>query len=110
MDYIQATQRFDLDKFINTVKDLDHLEIIKSLNKEIGLAENIKTPSKSEYKRDIEYTQIKYISNLKGLAFLIGQGKKPAGVDNETLNKFRPILLSLIEKNQMDDGILKHIE
>ena len=110
MDYIKATRRFDLDKFLITIKDLDYLEIIESLNKEIGLAESIKTPSKSEYKRDIEYTQVKYISNLKGFAFLIGQGIKPAGVDNETLNKFRPILLSLIEKQQMKDGILKLIE
>jgi len=110
MDYMQASQRFDLDKFIANVKELDYVEIIKSLNNEISLAESIRIPSKSEYKRDIEYIQVKYISNLKGLSFLIGQGMKPAGVDNETLNKFRPILLSLISKKQMKDGILKQIE
>jgi len=110
MDYTQASQRFNLDKFIDNIKDLDYLEILKSLGKEISLAESIRTPSKSHYKRDIEYIQVNYISNLKGLSFLIGQGIKPAGVDKETLSKFRPILLSLVNKQQLKDGILKVIE
>lgn len=109
-DYTQASQRFNLDKFLASLQKLDYIEIINSLNYEISLAERIRIPSKSEYKRDIEYIQIKYISNLKGLSFLLRQGMKPMGVDNETLNKFRPILLSLISKKQMKDGILKQIE
>lgn len=110
MDYTQASKRFDLDKFIENIKDLDYLEILSSLNKEISLAESIRIPSNSLHKRDIEYIQVNYISNIKGLSFLIGQGIKPAGVSNEILTKFRPILISLVNKQQLKDGILKVIE
>lgn len=105
-----ASQIFDLDKFIENNKDLDYLDIHKSLNMEIRTAESVKIPYKSQHKRDIQYLQDNYISNLKGFSYLIGQGHKPAGLNKETLIKFHPILASLVNKKQLKETILKLIE
>jgi len=110
MDYLQAKNRYDLDKFISKIKNLNLSEIISSLNQEISSVEHAKIIFKPEYKRDIEYVQISYVSNLKGFGFLIAQSMRPAGVDKAILNKFKPVLLSLIEKKQMNEGILELIE
>jgi len=110
MDYSQASERFNLEKTLNRLIDLDFIELINNLQKEILSSESIKIPSKAQYKRDIEYLQVKYISNLKGFAFILGQGMKPAGVDNDTIQKFRPIIEELIKKGQLKESILKVIE
>ena len=110
MDYIQASKRYNLDKFLNQIKNLDYLDLLTSLNNEISNVESIKIPRKNQYKRNIEYLQIKYISDLKGLGFLLSQGIKPATIDNNTLLKFKPILKELIDKKQLKATILNLIE
>jgi|GEM_PF-4097957 len=98
MDYNQAFERFDLDKFIVSLTDKNYLEMLNSLNKEIRNVETIKIPTKSQYKRDVDYLHVNYIFDLKGLSFLLGQGMKPSGVKIEILKKFKPILEELVKK------------
>jgi hypothetical protein len=110
MNYTEASNRFNLERIIKQLLDLDYFDLINALNKEIDLSEHIRFPSKMEYKRDIESMQINYTSNLKGIAFLFSQGIKPGGVDNDTLKLFRPIILSLIDKKQLKEEFIKLIE
>jgi hypothetical protein len=110
MDYLQAFERFNLDKTLMRFLNLDFIDLIANIQKEIVNSENIKISSKNQYKRDIEYLQVRYISDLKGLIFLIEQGIKPAGVDNNTIQKFRPIIEELIKKGQLKITLLNVIE
>ena len=110
MDYSQAYERFNLDKFLARLADKDYLESLDALNNEVRNAENIRTPAKGPDKRDIEHLQTSYVSNLRGFAFLLGQGIKPGGVSTEILLKFKPILEGLVKKEQLKESILELIE
>lgn len=110
MDYRQAMNRFNVETLMNRLTDLDYINLIEVLNREIDMAENIKIPSKAEYKREIESIQSGYIQDLKGIAFLFEQGIKPGGLDKETLYKCRPIISTLIEKKQLKEEFIKLIE
>ena len=55
MDYQTASNRFNIDDTLKKLNGLDFIDIIKVLNDEIGKSEFVQIPSKSPYKRDIEY-------------------------------------------------------
>lgn len=110
MDYLQASKRFDLDKSLKDLLNLDLLDLIDNIHKEITISEGIKTSSKNQDKRDIEYLQNSYISNLKGLAFLLSQGIKPGEIDQNTIIAFAPILEELVKKGQLKETILNVIK
>lgn len=110
MDYTQASKRFDIDKFVTRITEENYFDLLDKLNREIREVENLTIPSKNLYKRDIEYLQTSYLSDLKGLSFLLVQRIKPGGVNVGTLLKFKPILEALVKKGQIKETILKLIE
>jgi len=110
MDYLQASKRFDLDKTLKDLLNLDYIYLLDNLHKEITNSEGIKISSKTQYKRDIENLQMNYISNLKGLAFLLSQGIKPGGIDQHIFIAFEPILEELVKKGQLKETILDIIK
>ena len=110
MDYSQASERFNFDSFLKRIMESNLIEILDLLNREISNVENIRIPTKTQYKRDIEYLQVEYVSKLKGLAFFLSQGVKPGGVDESTFLKFQPVLIELVKKGQLKESVLKLFE
>lgn len=106
MTYELAYKRFNLNSHIKKLADLDWLEMVTENGKECNAIEKISIPRKAENKTDIEYLQQKYLSNLKGLGFFLGQGIKPYGVDEDTFQSFKPLIESLVSKGQMKEEIL----
>jgi hypothetical protein len=110
MDYSQAAERFNLDKTLKSFYNLDFIELINSLQWEITNSESIKISSKIQMSRDVEYLKSRYVSDLKGLVFLLQQGFKPIGVSNDSIQKFKPLIEELIRKGQLETSIIKVIE
>jgi hypothetical protein len=107
MDYTSAASRFDLDKHIKSLSGLDWLDMASANQKAILSAESVSIPSKSMYRRDIEGRQREYVQNLKGLAYILHSGGKPAGMRYEILASFKPLIEELVSKEQLKPGILE---
>ena len=110
MDYSQASKRFDLDKFISKMIEMDYFDMVEALNREVRSAEDYHIPQRGESIRDIEYLKSDYISQLKQFGFLLNSGMKPAGADKRFVNTFAPVLHRFIEKKQLEKEILLLLE
>jgi hypothetical protein len=107
MDYSAASKMFNIENHIKSLEGLDWFDMLNKNSSAISSAEGFSVPRKAQYKRDIEYLQTTYISDLKALGFLLGQGIKPSGISQERLMSFKPLIESLVEKKRLKEGILE---
>lgn len=108
MDYMAASRRFSMEKHLKELMGLDLFVAIGINQKEIIAVEKINIPRKAQYRRDSESLQIDYISNLKGLAYLLGMGLKPAGVSESTFQSFKLLIEDLVKRGNLKETILDH--
>lgn len=100
MDYLAVTKRFDIDKFINEQIGKDLLPLLHSVNEQAKIAEEFRAGRNNPYKRDIEHVRQRYMFAMKGFSFYLQHQKEPGGVEREIFMKFKPIVVSLVERNQ----------
>jgi hypothetical protein len=104
--YNEAVKRFDFNKFLNSVQELDFIDLMGRINAEVRRAKNITIRRRSDPAREIQHQQQNYISLLKGLGFLLYHGMQPAGVNDQDFLLYLPLIKRLVEKGQLTSGIL----
>lgn len=109
MNLTQAYKRFDIDKILSRIEDLNSIDMFDDLQREITSAEGVRIPSRKPNSREIDALQVTYISNLKSLAFILHTGEKPAAPDETTLLKFKRIIEKLVLKGQLKKSILDNL-
>ena len=97
------SRTYNIQEFIDYVKDRDLLEIKELGDREYDSA--INTRSQGE-RKDRMSCFLKYAEHISGLLFFINCGVKPAGIPNNIFLKFRPIFENLVTKKQMLPSIL----
>ena len=106
MYYNEAAKRFDFNNFLNSVQELDFIDIVGSINTEVRIAKNITVRRRSDPAQEIQRLQQKYISLLKGLGFLLYHGIKPTEVNDQDFLLYLPLIKRLVGKGQLTSGIL----
>ena len=99
-------KRFDLPKFVDSLKDLSLLEVIESCRKEYSWAET----RLSKATRDEQYHIRNYYHPIRDFVWFVGNNGLPATTGKEGMIKFKPVVESLIEKGQMNPEVLKLLE
>ncbi len=92
----------NINEFINFVKDKDRGEII-FLCREYKKAEKLLHSSK----KDGKYVIQNYRDVIRGLAWLLQYGSKPATVSDQDFELYRPIIENLVKKEQMNPEVLE---
>ena len=106
MYYNEAAKRFDFNNFLNSVQELDFIDIVGRINTEVRIAKNITVRRRSDPAQEIQRLQQKYISLLKGLGFLLYHGIKPTEVNDQDFLLYLPLIKRLVGKGQLTSGIL----
>ena len=110
MDYREAARRFSFVDFISQIKDLDLLSVTHETSKEINIIERTIIPRKSLYKNDIDYLKSKYLSDLKDFSGIINQGIRHNNIDEESLKLMQQVVVELVNKGMLKNGILEIFE
>ena len=107
MNYSEATERFNLEKFLGELTELDFLNPLEKLQSEIRNTESIVIPDSMPSYRDTEDMRHTYVSGLKELSFLIQSGIRPATASEDSLEKFKVVIERLVSKNQLSEDTLR---
>ena len=106
MDYLAITKRFDIDKFITEQIGNDLLPLLRSVNEQAKFAEDFRAGRNNPYKRDIENVRQRYMFAMKGFSFFLQHQIAPTGVEREIFLKFKPVIVSLVERKQFPEKTL----
>lgn len=106
MDYLQATKRFNFDKYLTRLSSQDKWLIIEKAQQEHKICENINIGSRGQNIKDIRNLKTNYLSNLLGIIHLLGKESRPLGVKDDVFIKFKPICEELVKKKQLNETIL----
>jgi len=99
-------QPYDINKFIERVKDKDHLAIIAEAQQSVYAAESGTSAVKGAVKKR-EAGALEYAADMKGLIFFLGNGIKPFGVSDHVFQSFKPIVQSLVDRKQLKKEALE---
>ena len=92
-------QPYDINRFIESVKDKDYYVILDEAQKAVYAAERGTSGVKGAVRKR-EAGALGYAADLKGLIFFLGNGVKPAGVNDYVFQSFKPIVQSLVDRKQ----------
>jgi len=96
------SQKYDFKSFIDSIEDMSYLEIIAATDKHIEMLERL--PKKE---RNIAYG---YSRRVGRFLFFMRQGMRPTGVTQYELSLYKQVCERLIEKGEMNKGILSTLE
>jgi len=104
--------QYDFQAFLNSISDLDYLEMIREAEREGMAVERALSPGRGikGIDKQYKYKAIKYRDLLGGFLYLLKSGTKPAGVSDLDFPSFRPAIEKLIEKGQLKSAILSLFE
>ena len=108
MDYMRVIAVFNIDQFVKQQTGKDILEVIDNANQQAKIAENYRHPKGATYKNDVESVRRDYMFAMKGFSFFLQTRMKPSGVPQETLVKFKPVIESLVQSQQLPNEALQH--
>ena len=111
-------------EFIKAVQDKDYPQVIRLAEQEVFEAKRIsysgrglrRTGSLSESLREEtvknkKWNNTEYVNFLKGfLFFMRGSGIKPSSVSDSDFQLFRPVCVSLVQKEQFKPEIMDFFE
>ena len=100
--------QYDFQAFLNSISDLNYLEMIREAEREGTAVERALSPGKGikGIDKQYRYKAIKYNELLGGFLFFLKYGIKPAGVSDLDFCSFRPAIEKLVEKGQLKSTIL----
>lgn len=98
-------ERFDIDKFIKNAKEMNLMPLFEHCQSELKWLFDIKFTKASPY-TEIKWQVEKYREFIHELAFILHNGIKPSGMQIDDFQKTKPIIESLVSKNQLKSGIL----
>jgi len=91
---------YDFQKFIDSVKDFDYLEIIKSAEQRCYELESLSYGRKGAV-RAREMGSARLADQLKGLLFWLRTGQKPFGLSDGHFEAWKVICERLVAKQQL---------
>ena len=97
---------YDINKFIERIKDKDYLDILNDAQREVYMAESGTSGVKGAVKKR-EAGALEYAADLKGLIFFLGSGIKPHGVSDRVFFSFEPICKNLVDKKRLKPEVLE---
>lgn len=89
MSYLQSSS---IKNFIDSVKNMDNLEIHKEVNRACKNIESLHGKATSE--------QFRYLNELKQFGFFMYCCLKPSGVSDENFKLYKEVAQNLVDKNQ----------
>ncbi len=100
--------QYDFQAFLNSISDLDYLEMIREATKEGMAVQRALSPGKGikGIDKQYKYKAIKYEQLLRGFVFFLRYGIKPAEVSDLDFPFFRPAIEKLVQKGQLKSTIL----
>ncbi len=96
---------YNMNKFLERVKDKDLHEITQLAQNEVYLTELGTSGVKGAVKKR-ESGALEYASDLKALIFFLGNGIRPHGINESVFQSFKPLCENLVEKKQFKSSIL----
>ena len=94
-------RRYDFSEFIERVKALDYLEMIRAAEQEAaGVEHNLYGRGKTARMKQ-EAGGKEYNNLLGGFLFLLRSGRKPASVSEWEFPSMRPAIESLVQRGNM---------
>ncbi len=103
------SETFSMSEFITAVKDKNDYEILRLARSDIAAAESRSFGRKGAVEARGQGST-RYAADLKGLVWFLEQGivsaTKPMGVSMSTFSAFRPIIVSLVERDIMEPEAL----
>lgn len=96
---------YDIEDFIEQVKDKDYHEILRLAAEEGSRVQraSYKVRGATEARRQ---GSPQYARLLGGLVFFLKSGVKPSGIDDWDFQRFRPIAENLVRKDQFKPEVL----
>jgi hypothetical protein len=97
---------YDINKFIERIKDMDYVQILTEAQQEVYRAESGTSGVKGAVKKR-ESGALGYAADIKGLIFFLSSGIKPFGVSDYIFYSFKPIIQNLVNKKQFKPEALE---
>jgi hypothetical protein len=98
-------EEYSVDAFLKRAEGMSWADLVAESHRLFRSLQNLRLTPRHHlypYKSRIDY----YIEFLGEFCFLISQLHRPAGMSEEQFKLTRPVLESLVEKNQLEQTVL----
>ncbi len=92
--------RFARRGFIERIKNHDFMQILKAVEQRIHEVDSRYHPVRGDPLARAEGS-VQYAAFLKGVAFYLRSGKRPAGLSGDEFRLLRPLVASLVRHRQL---------
>ena len=101
-------QPYRFPSFLDRVKDLDYLEMIKAAEREAQLIDRGLFPGRGRrgIRKEYRYLALEYRRLLGGFLFFLTVGMQPNGVSDNEFHSFKPAIENIVQKGQLKSEIL----
>ena len=100
-----AYNQYDFDLFLQTVRDMNYLEILQHAEMEANRAEKASTRVRGAV-RARQQGSGQYVAKIGAFLFFMRHGQRPSSASDDEFQSYRPVVEALVAKDQFKPEIL----